>query len=254
MRRPRQTLWPHRFIGGRRSVQPRVLGSAPGGRNGWLLMILVLAVLVAACAASVKQLQQFKGHAASNDYAWIAAQEVTCTDNSVQGCNQLHLIKGDAHFRLAKEGRDKEPNYELAADHLERGIALTSEWQVGNLDLNRDQTYENFCEALRNLQDLRTGQAAAAVGERYLQAAEDFHRLRPDHPGAVFFVAQARFRKLQPALVEPGDQRDALAQQLDGLISLVNSALPAAAGGRYEQNLRLLRGTLTMVRDSLASP
>jgi len=228
----------------------------PWGR----FVTLTLALVFLSCAPSLKQLQAFKKHAASADYPWIATQEVTCgaaeegqpqsSASTTEGCNQLHLIKGDAHFRLAKQGVDPERNYQLAALHLERGIALTTEWQVGGRDLNRTQTYENLCEALRNLQDLSRGAAAAAAGERYLKAAEEFHRLDAENPAAVFFVAQARFRKMQPSIVEPGERRQELIEAMDRLIALVDSALP---GGRYEQNLRLLRGSLTTVRDSLAS-
>jgi hypothetical protein len=209
-----------------------------------------------ACAPSLKQLQTFKQRAAAGDYAWIAAQEVDCgapaesgdPDQVEEGCNQLYLIKGDAHFRLAKEGVDSDKNYELAADYLEKGIKLTTTWQVDDLNLNRSQTYENLCEALRNFQDLRKGDEAAAVGKRYLKVAEEFLALEPNNPAAIFFVAQARFRKLQPEVIDPGERRDELLKELNKLITMVESALP---GGRFEQNLKLLRGTLVTVRDAL---
>ena len=119
----------------------------------------VLLVAILAACGGIYQLKQFKDHSARSDWAWVAQQPVTCAASS-DGCNQLHLIKGDACYRLAKQGAEPRAHYQCAADELETGIAQTKVWRESGLDLNRAQTYENLCESLRNLQDMERGAAA----------------------------------------------------------------------------------------------
>jgi hypothetical protein len=219
-----------------------------------LLLLLGLGLLVAGCAPALKQLQGFKQHWSAADYQWIARQDVQCQPETT-GCNQLHLIKGDACFRLAKQGQNQTANYTCAADHLEQGIGATKQWTQAPIDLHRTQTYENLCESLRNLQDLQQGAAATATGERFLAAAEVFVRLEPEHVGAVYYAAKARFRALQPALFEISDaNRTRLCQRLADILSPVEAVMtraeqqPATLWQRYEAAYRLLKSEVTIVQ------
>jgi hypothetical protein len=224
----------------------------------WTLgCLLVILLLQNGCPAPLRQLQAFKEHAAATDFQWIATQEVQCQAETA-GCNQLYLIKGDACFRLAKQRRDEVKNYTCAADHLEAGIRLTTQWPQDSLDLNQTQTYENLCEALRNVQDVQQGTAAAATGERLRTAAETFARLEPQHPGAVYYVAKARLRALQPALLQVNDAtRPRLCQNVAQLLEPVDAVIahaaqhPPALWSRYEANYRLLKGELTTVQRAI---
>ena len=123
-----------------------------------LAVLLGAALLLTACG-TVGQLNKTKKHWHKQDYQWIAEQEISCKP-SEQGCNQLHLLKGDACFRLAKQDVDPPTHYPCSAKHLALGIEQTREWQLKDLDLNRAQTYENLCESLRQWQDLERGQRA----------------------------------------------------------------------------------------------
>jgi hypothetical protein len=60
--------------------------------------LAVLVLFLPACG-TVGQLERFKELSGQQKYTEIAAQEVRCQPTEA-GCNQLHLIKGDACFRL----------------------------------------------------------------------------------------------------------------------------------------------------------
>jgi hypothetical protein len=227
-------------------------------RRLWMLGLLVVVMLLEyGCDPALRQLKAFKEHTAAADYQWLAAQEVQCQPQAA-GCNQLYLIKGDACFRLAKQKLDEAKNYTCAADHLETGIGSTTQWQQDSLNLDRAQTYENLCEALRNLQDLQQGDVAAATGERLRTAAEKFAQIEPEHLGAIYYVAKARLRALQPALLKANDAtRPLLCQNVAQLLEPVDAVMaraalqPPALWSRYEANYRLLKGELTTVQRAI---
>jgi hypothetical protein len=161
-----------------------------------LAFFLMVALVVAGCTAM--QLNAFKKHAASGDHSWIAAQEVTC-EKASDACGQLHLIKGDACFRLAKAGTAAADNYACAADQLEQGLALNRSWPDAAV---HRQFRENLCESLRNLQDLQAGEAAGQTLARFVDAAEKLYQLAPESIPAVYYLAKARLRQVQPMILD----------------------------------------------------
>jgi hypothetical protein len=98
---------------------------------------------------TLKPLKEAKELAAQADYQALATIEIKCKA-SCEGCNQLHLLKGDACYRLAKAGTAPEKHYACAASHLAKGIEMTQFWQMETFDLNRQQTYTNLCGRCAN--------------------------------------------------------------------------------------------------------
>lgn len=157
---------------------------------------LMLILAVAGCATM--QLSTFQKHARDGDHDWIAAQAVTCEKTS-DVCGQLHLIKGDACFRLAKAGTAPVDSYTCAADELAHGLALNRSWNDAAV---HRQFQENLCESLRNLQDLQSGEAATQTLARFVVAAEDLYQLSPESVPAVYYLAKARLRQVQPMILD----------------------------------------------------
>jgi hypothetical protein len=213
-------------------------------------LLLVFVVLLAGCG-TLKQVKQFKEAAAAGKYQELAASEVSCKPRS-DGCNQLHLIKGDACFRLAKQGVNPEKHYTCAVQHLDLGIEQTRTWERGDLNLDRAQTYENLVESLRNLQDIQRGEQARATGAQFLKVAETFERKEPKHLGAIYLAAKARMRELQPQLLRiTTENRAALCRRLKTIhapIARVLADAPAEYWSRYEQNYRQLDRELALAQ------
>lgn len=161
-----------------------------------LAFCLTLTLVVTGCTAM--QLNTFKKHAANNDHGWIAAQAVTC-EKASNVCGQLHLIKGDACFRLAKAHTAPVDNYTCAADALEKGLALNLSWEDPAV---HRQFQENLCESLSNLQDLQTAEVAVQTLDRFVVAAEALYQLAPESVPAVYYLARVRLRQEQPMLFD----------------------------------------------------
>ena len=187
----------------------------------WFLVILSLAAC-STLSPTISQLQAVKEHAIQRDYAWIAEQEISC-NASDEGCNQLHLIKGDACLRLAKQEEaaqkkvEAQAHYECVVTHLELGIQQTTNWEARTLDLNRSQTYENLCEALRGWQDLEQGDKAEQLTQRLLTTAQNFLTVEPGNLAAIYFLSSAQFTLLRKDLLNPGDP-SALCNKLNTII------------------------------------
>lgn len=142
------------------------------------------------------QLNTFQKHAAQGDDAWIAAQEVNC-EKASNSCGRLHLIKGNACFRLARAGTTPADNYSCAADELAQGLSLKQSWP----DLAERQRFqENLCESLSNLQDLQSGETAEKTLVRLTNAAQALHRMAPGSVAATYYLAKARLRQVHPLL------------------------------------------------------
>jgi hypothetical protein len=165
-------------------------------RSTTICLCLTIAIALSGCAAL--KLSTFKKHAAANDFEWIAGQMVTC-DKASDVCGQLHLIKGDACFRLAKKGVHALEDYTCASDELEKGLALNRTWK--DADVHR-QYGENLCESLRNLQDHQSGQAATKTLNRFVAAAEGLYQQAPESVPAVFYLAKAHLRQVEPMLID----------------------------------------------------
>ena len=157
-------------------------------------LCLTAVLLASGCAAN--QLNTFKKRASQGDFGWIAAQPVTC-EKATAVCGRLHLIKGDACFRLARSGKAPAQNDACAADELERGLALTPSWPD---DAIHRQVREQLCESLKHLQDLQSGEAARQTLARFEAASKALHRLAPESVPAVYYLAAVRLRQVRPML------------------------------------------------------
>lgn len=157
-----------------------------------LALGLMLIIVVTGC--STIQLDTFRKRASDGDHGWIADQTVTCEEASAV-CGQLHLIKGDACFRLAKAGTAAVDNYACAADELTLGVALNPSWEDAAI---HRQFQENICDSLQNLQARQSGDAARETLARLMDAAEALYRLAPKSVPAVYYLAKARLEQVQP--------------------------------------------------------
>ena len=205
-----------------------------------ICLYLMIAVALSGCAAL--QLSTFKKHAAANDFEWIAGQEVSC-DKASDVCGQLHLIRGDACLRLAKKGMRAQENYACAADELEKGLALNRTWKDAAV---HRQFGENLCESLRNLQDLQSGQAAVKTLNRFVAAAEGLYQLAPESVPAVYYLAKAHLRQVQPMLIDINAATrvpvcNRLKRAVTGVLSMIEKAKHTALrewdryAGNYQQ-------------------
>lgn len=206
-------------------------------RCGWLLA--AWCVLWLTGCGPIKDLETQKSWAQEGQYSRIAAHAIDC-DADAAGCNQLHLIKGDACFRLAKEGNDLGTHLPCAVQELKLGIAQTHEWSSGSVDLNRAQSYENLCEALRLLRDRERGPTARTVNQELLATAQRFHHVEPDSLSAPYFVANATFAEIQPALVRHQDP-PRLCREIEILLVELAALDERAAQSPYGANYRRLQ-------------
>jgi hypothetical protein len=188
-----------------------------------LALGLIFILVAAGCAAM--QLDTFRKRAARGDHDWIAAQTVACTEDSDE-CGQLHLIKGDACFRLARAGKAPADNFACAAHELDRGLSLIRHW---NDPADRRQFQESLCESLANILDLQSGDTAALTQGRFEDAAKALFQLAPESVPAVYYLAKARLRQVQSTLagLNPASRVPAcnrLKRSLNGVLSMMEKA------------------------------
>jgi len=158
--------------------------------------VLLLTLVMAGCASV--ELHRFKKHAALGDYQWIVDRALSC-DNASDTCGQLHLIKGDACFRLARSGQAPAEHYGCAADELAKGLGLKQSW-TDPAERQRFQTY--LCESLTNRQSLQSGHAAEQTLRRLADAAEALYRMTPESVPAIYYLSVVQLRKIQPQLTD----------------------------------------------------
>jgi hypothetical protein len=123
---------------------------------------------------------------------------------------------------------------------LRLGIAQTQEWHLGPLELNRARNYENLCEALRLWRDRERGQAARSLNQELLATAQSFRGVEPDSVSAPYFVGNAAFAELQPALVRSQDPRG-LCRALGAMLADLGAFEGRAAQSPYAANYRRLQ-------------
>ena len=218
----------------------------------FLLLLLMLILASGCCTGTVRELGKAKEHARSGDLAWIAAQDVNCKE-TCEGCNQLHLLKGDACYRLAKQGQEPLKQYPCAAQHLETGISMTKQWQMESFNLNRPQTYVNLCESLRNWRDLLAGGEADTSNERLLKDAQAFLAAEPGNPCGIYFVNDARYAKLRPCLLHP-ERCPALCGDLHSMLQSIDEGASKATGTMCEANLQQIKKEVTKAREIVRCP
>jgi hypothetical protein len=205
-------------------------------------VILVIVGLAAGCGTT-RQVSSLKELAAAGNYAAIAAAEVTCTQGE-RGCNQSHLIKGDACFRLAAGG---DPGrWDCAIEQLGLGIDMTegTTTEMGSLQ----PFYENLLEALRQRRDLTHSRAEAAPLTAQLERrAQAFHGAFPAAPAGYYYLASAQ---LTQALDAADASPDVSCRTLNDVQSLLARA--PAERGRYTANFQRIeadvRGAKSTVR------
>ena len=211
---------------------------------GSLLLLAVVAAAMGGCAAvnpTIATLDKAKTLSAEGRYAAAADLDFDCTEAD-EGCGQLYLITGDACYRLARAadaaGRKEaaKNRYACTADRLEAGIARTTEWASTDV---RARYYENLCEALRNWQDLESGESARIITRRLSAASERFLAQHPGHRAAVYFWVSARFSAAAPELLDPTDP-EKLCGLLNQMIRDLEETSGQAGGTRYEENHRRL--------------
>jgi len=201
-------------------------------------------------ACTCAKLGKFKDHSDNQDYSWIASQDFSC-QASDECCNQLHLVKGDACYRLAKAKQNEKDNYRCAVRELEIGIAQTKQWEVDHLNLNRAQVYENLCESIRNLQDLETGAAAEQLAQKLLATSQTFLSLEPGNLAAVYYLSSAKFSLLRPCVLHP-ENCPTLCQNLKAIDTELERSMPDAVQTKYRENFRRLHLDIDGAKRSLA--
>jgi len=178
-------------------------------RLGHILAVCALIFTFAGCS-QIKEIDKAKDLQKSGKFAELAALQIDCKAKD-DGCNQLHLLKGDACYRLAKQASDhttKKTQLDCAANELSEGIDMTKDWNVAQLD--RAQFYTNACEAAR----LRADFGDRPRFETMLaKRANQFIGFAPDNPGAIYFNARAEFYALTQA-TKPCDGLHALDTRL----------------------------------------
>jgi hypothetical protein len=163
---------------------------------GVALVAVALFLALTGCPRAVRELDSAKELQKAQKYEQLAALKIECKAKD-EGCNQLHLLKGDACFRLARQATDnntKRTRLDCATTELPEGIDMTKDWSVGQLD--RAQFYGNTCEAARLRADF--GDRPRFEG-MLASRAKQFVGFAPDDPGAVFFDARAEFYTLSQA-------------------------------------------------------
>jgi hypothetical protein len=163
--------------------------------EGQVLMIYLALHLIFLGCSSLK-VQRMKTRAGDGDFEWIAAQSIDC-DTTSRNCSQLHFIKADACMRLAGSGREPAAHYACAADALDKGIALNPSWESSDRKLD---TQERLCESLNNLHPLQSGAAADRTSDRLIKAAQALYQMDPQSVPAVYYMAIARWRQVEPRL------------------------------------------------------
>lgn len=195
---------------------------------------------------TVSDLSRAKDHVQKKDFEWIAGQAYDCAPSD-EGCNQLHLIKGDACYRLAKENKEAKKNYECAVRELDSGIKQTSRWAFDGLDLNRAQTYENLCESIRNLQDMERGAAAEALTRKLVETSQAFLAAEPGNLAGIYFLNSGRYTLLRSCLIHP-EKCPGLCENLKAVDAEVVQAMPRAEVTRYLDNYHRLHNDISGAR------
>ena len=223
--------------------------------------VLVSALVWAGCG----QLKKMKDAHQAERYADVAAMDVSC-DPGKDGCNQMHLLKGDACYRLgvkAEMGEEAEPDstirrhFRCADTHLGTGIRQTEakgagQWKIAGSD--RAQWYLNRAESLRQLRDLSTGDTARAVAERLLTFGRSYREALPDAAAPSFYVAKARYALLQPKLIDvsPGDA--AVCDELTAIQNDLAEAPAEDAADGIRKNIEDLNRQLDLQRERAECP
>jgi hypothetical protein len=173
------------------------------------------------------------------EYAELAVFEFFCKSED-NGCNQLHLLKGDACFRIVKNTSDSQAELtvlDCAANELTTGIEMTKAWD--DVPIDPIKIFENACEATR----LRADFGERTRYESMLSAnAKKFLNFAPNFPGAIYYNARADFYMLK--------QSQNPCNALQTLHARMRSALQhIKTDNRYSEPYQLLMRTVAVEQE-----
>ena len=136
-------------------------------KNSLKVLSLLLIIFILPACLTLRGLDKAKKNYNDGKYSAVTKIEIDCKKKDA-GCNQLYLLKGNACYKLAKEGKGNTKGfYFCASANLETGINMTTSWE-GN---DRAQNYTNLSDSLKELQDLNSGEAASNATEKLYAAA-----------------------------------------------------------------------------------
>jgi hypothetical protein len=192
---------------------------------------LTLALLVAGCSAidpETAQLERFKELGSAQRHDVIAGEEVHCAEDG-EVCRQLHLIKGDACFVLARRNDAAAAHYDCAIAELTAGLDQEPGDETA---LGPDQTFaEKLLEALRWRRDLSASSAESLpYSLRLMQEARAFRAAYPEEPAGYYFEANALYGRVIEGIASGGDDA-VICGDLEAALDLLEAGTPA--DGRY---------------------
>ena len=215
--------------------------------------LALLALALTGCGGLTKQIKNAKALQADDRFEELAALSIDCAPGDT-GCNQLHLLKGDACYRLGKDAQAADDpgaartRYACADTHLETGLEITDGWDADVFG-PEDVWYTNWCESLRQLQDLSSGDEARVYTDALMGCAEAFDAAAPDHVGAIYFHNSARYAQIQPMLLD--DEAALQCPTLEAIADALAGAAPRAAGTAFEPNYDRLQADIAGARQAV---
>jgi hypothetical protein len=209
-------------------------------------LIVLLAALGVGCAIQdVKQLDRFKTLASEGNDGAIVAETVDCAAND-PGCDQLHLIRGMACYREAKQGVAPKPRYQCAIDELKTGIELTGR---GDTAATESKVYmQALLESIRERQDLASNWEEGKPYTALLSSqAAAFRRLYPQAPDGYYYGATALFAEADRRLAQDDSVTKAceLLAEAEALIE-TGSRHPGELAANLEQTGREIARTQSL--------
>jgi hypothetical protein len=211
---------------------------------------LALALLATGCStikqtidSAAAQLERFKELGAAHQYVAIAGEELRC-DEASEVCRQLHLIKGDACFELARRDDAAVARYDCAIAELttalDRGPAHATPFSVSRAFA------EKLLEALRERRDLSASTSESRVYKvRLVQEARAFRAAYPEEPAGYYFEASGLYGRVLDEIAKAGGDT-ATCSDLEAALELLAASLPAP--GRYAVNFERLRQDVQSTR------
>jgi hypothetical protein len=206
---------------------------------------VLLGVMLAGCSVvnpQIDQLGQMERNAQAGKYVDNAAQSISCGSDR-DTCMRLHLLKGDACYRLAKgAGADQRAQAQCAASELGQGLDLATA-ETGPDGPRRVYAADQL-DALSMMIDTRRRGDPPGTAE-LAAAAAAFRTRYPDDPAGPFYTAMSGLAAAQDRYNATGDKA-ALCKALSPVDSA--RAAGAAAPGTLVDNYRALAGSIAGMR------
>lgn len=213
-------------------------------------VVAVLAIVSAVACSS--QLGDLKTLHNGGDYEAVAGTVIDCAE-STDECGQMHLLKGDACYRLAQKAKADGRTADVirfsgcAIDHMGAAFARVTDWEPTG---GQEQWWVNYCESLRLLQNAQSGDAIKQTSAKLLEAAESFGAQAPDHPGPVYYASVAKLAVIRFELLHPSDPAASCAE-LNQLIEDLTSSRQRAQGTPFDASYQNLLSDLADAKSLL---